>query len=125
VLDSRVVIGQSALVQLSQALEMIGRIASIDPRVREVGADEVTDVLGALDDDSARLFALVLVLARLAETERAAREAQLNALVEISNLNPLPMAVVDRLRQIATPTGDPSQDEHLAYLLDSPHLRQR
>ena len=111
---------------LDEALlaSLIERIGAEDAITRDLGADEVTDVVGSVNAAEARAICVALVNARLVERNVTAQEAQLNALCELSDLQPLPVGVVDLLRAIDTPTLDRGQVGHLRYLLDSQHLRR-
>jgi len=98
-------------------LDLVAGLASAGAHRRQRTADEVTDVHRHLGDDDTSVLATVLVAARLVEGDKAAQEAQLHALAELAEWHQLPRTVVARLHQLPRPTGDPSQDDYLAFLL--------
>ncbi|WP_354382994.1 hypothetical protein [Streptomyces sp. PvR034] len=66
------------------AFEMIRELAHEDARRRESAADKVTDLSFVASPEVARLLAGVLALAAAQERDSEALEAQLNALLQLS-----------------------------------------
>lgn len=96
--------------------ELTAGIRSPTAAERARAADETTDVVRSLTREEADSIGCALIRARLVESDADAQESQLHALgelvewhdhIDFSNLHYLPR-----------PTGDPSQDQYLAYLLD-------
>ncbi|MFF8275432.1 hypothetical protein ACF05T_04815 [Streptomyces lateritius] len=73
-------------------------IAAPDPKVRESAADEVTDLVSVYSLADGRVLAGVLAAAAECETDPAALEAQLNAIIQLGSLAEPEM--VARLRDL-------------------------
>ncbi|MER7004412.1 hypothetical protein ABT297_15385 [Dactylosporangium sp. NPDC000555] len=96
--------------------ELVTRIIAIAPREREFGADAVGDVVGAFDQGEAESVARLLALTASVEPESDAREAQLNAIVEIIEHFDLTAEVLAPLRAIRIDELDDQQREYLRDL---------
>ncbi|RSS54021.1 hypothetical protein [Streptomyces sp. WAC01280] len=73
-------------VSASLILEFVRNIAASDPRVRELAADQVTDLASSYSLTDGRVLTGVLATAALCEEDPAALEAQLNAIIQLGPL---------------------------------------
>lgn len=73
-------------VSASRLLAFMRNVAAPDPKVRESAADEVTDLVSVYSLADGRVLAGVLAAAAECETDPAALEAQLNAIIQLGSL---------------------------------------
>ncbi|MFD3723651.1 hypothetical protein [Streptomyces sp. NPDC058671] len=73
-------------VSASRLLAFVRDIAAPDPKVRESAADQVTDLVSGCSLADGRVLAGVLAAAAECETDAAALEAQLNAIIQLGSL---------------------------------------
>ncbi len=64
-------------------MELIPLLTDREARKRELGADKATDWAGLYSKSDGRMLAVVLSIAAACETDHAALESQLNALLEL------------------------------------------
>ncbi|MEV0285588.1 hypothetical protein AB0H36_15865 [Kribbella sp. NPDC050820] len=106
------------------AMAIARGLVAADAGVRARSADEVTDVIRALDSGHMAVLAHLLAAIRVGETDPVAREAQLHALAELAEWHELPAEVFARTSDIPQDTVSASETEYLAYLRDrSPSAR--
>ena len=104
----------------AEAMKLARRLLSSDAEVRSSAADEVTDYVTAYSNslgDHAPAICSILVLARMAETEPEAAEAQLNALGSLHHWGAIPSSDLQLLRTLNASPLPPGEAEHLEYLL--------
>lgn len=94
-------------------IQLLRRILAIDAGEREVGAENASDWATVFDREEAE--SVVLVLANMASVEMNSRvrEAQLHAILEISDTHPLRAGLVSSLGRL---NSDDLNDEQLSYL---------
>jgi len=100
-------VGAEGLIQL------LRRVMAVNVEEREAGAENASDWATAFDSEEAA--AVVLVLANMASVEvnSRAREAQLHAILEISDNYPVRAGLVSSLGRLAS---DDLNEEQLSYL---------
>ena len=101
----------------TQLIDFMRRILASDDTVRDVAADEVTDISSGLTKSEAECLSVALVVARLNEESADCQEAQLNALADLAASQQLAGCVREMLAEIMHQQIDPSQREHLRELL--------
>jgi len=99
-------------------LNLLTRLCSDDNSVREIGADEVTDIAQNLPKGMVRILETVLLGRALMEENDGARESQLNALSDIKEWHGLDRLSTPVLRMLDRNRLKGSQVEHLEYLLE-------
>lgn len=94
-------------------IQLLRRIMAVDVEGREAGAENASDWATVFDREEAEL--VVLVLANMASVERNSRvrEAQLHAILEISDTHPLRAGLVSSLGRL---TSEDINEEQLSYL---------
>ncbi|MFE1907482.1 hypothetical protein ACFW96_27970 [Streptomyces gardneri] len=70
----------------AQLLALVRNIAAPDPRDRELAADQATDQVSGYSLADGRVLTGVLSAAAVCETDPAALEAQLNAIIQLGSL---------------------------------------
>ncbi len=100
------------------ALDLVRRLVSPDASDRERAADEVTDVIQALDVFGAAL-AHMLALVCVTEVDQGAREAQLHALAELDEWGMVPTTAREVLAAIDRRSLVGSQVEYVEALLSN------
>ncbi|MFE7585618.1 hypothetical protein ACFU5Y_29085 [Streptomyces gardneri] len=70
----------------AQLLALVRNIAAPDPRDRELAADQATDQVSGYSLTDGRVLTGVLSAAAVCETNPAALEAQLNAIIQLGSL---------------------------------------
>ncbi|MFI0987682.1 hypothetical protein [Streptomyces exfoliatus] len=73
-------------ISASQLLEFVQHIAAADPRIRELAADQVTDLVSGYSLADGRVLTGVLAAAAACESDPGALEAQLNAIIQLGSL---------------------------------------
>jgi hypothetical protein len=96
---------------------MLVAVAAADPKARDIGADEITDVYRGLDTDQATLLALRLVTLRLQEADLDCQESQLNAMGVLKGWFEIDKSIFEPLRVLRAHDLGP-QDEYLSELFD-------
>lgn len=89
-------------------LKVVRKIVDVEARVRERGADEATDLLGAYSASDATALATVLAATATAENDHRVLESQLHAILELSSTGHVRVTDIAHLREIDTtqlPTG--------------------
>lgn len=104
-------------------IEILQGLFDSAPQVRMRSADEVTDILGSLDDWNLELVSRGLVTAWLVEDAEPAQEAMLHALSELSTSRGLPPAVVDRLTSVRLSSVPEPHREYLTGIREDSALQ--
>ncbi|MER6094482.1 hypothetical protein ABT154_01170 [Streptomyces sp. NPDC001728] len=73
-------------ISAPQLLEFVRNIAAPDPKVRELAADQVTDLVSSYSLADGRILTGVLAAAAVCESDPGALEAQLNAIIQLGSL---------------------------------------
>jgi hypothetical protein len=94
-------------------IQLLRRITAVDPEDREAGAENASDWVTAFDSEEAASVALVLANLASVEMHSRVREAQLHAILEISDAHPLRVEVVSSLGRL---NGVELNEEQLSYL---------
>ncbi|MFI8228098.1 hypothetical protein ACIGDI_04670 [Streptomyces sp. NPDC085900] len=99
-------------------LELIRKVTDTEPRMRERGADEATDWVNAYTATEAGTAATVLTVTAASETDHAALEAQLHAILEIMSTGHVQGSQISQIREI-NPQDLPTQiREYISDLLE-------
>lgn len=98
-------------------LDLVHRITATNNDIREVAADEVTDVNKSFSKNQAEAIAVILVEARLVENEIGTQEAQLNALCELKEWHGLSNECFEALKDIRASDLKGSQGEYYREIL--------
>lgn len=85
---------------LAVVIEVMRGLFDQAPEIRVRSADEVTDIMGSLDEWDVELVSRALTSAWLVESTEPAQEAMLHALSELSVSRGLPSSVLDRLTAV-------------------------
>lgn len=70
-------------LRADRLIEIIRQVTDRDPRQRELGADTVPDWVGSYSPTDGKLLVGTLSISAACETDLAALESQLNALLEL------------------------------------------
>ena len=92
-------------------------VGSHDTRLRDRGADDVTDLCGALSESQVHRLVQLLVRVRLAEGDLQCQESQLNALCVLQCAHGLSDELLAPLHALWGAGLEPSQVEYLEALL--------
>ncbi|MBK3643903.1 hypothetical protein [Streptomyces sp. MBT33] len=99
-------------------LDLIRKVTDTEPRMRERGADEATDWVSAYTAAEAGATATVLAVTAASETDHAALEAQLHAILEIMATGHVQGSHIPQIREI-DPQDLPTQiREYISDLLE-------
>ncbi|MGW7210482.1 hypothetical protein [Streptomyces sp. NPDC054837] len=79
---------------------LIRKVTDAELRVRELGAEEVTDWLSAYSAAEVAALATVLAAVAVSETDHSALEAQLHAILELASTGHVQAAHIVHLRDI-------------------------
>lgn len=104
-------------IPMTTAIELVRELTALDPSVRGLAADGVTDLVGALDAGQARTVAQVIVWLAVGEEDAVALESQLNALAELAANNLLPAGIAAEVRAVPESRLHGSSLEHYEYLM--------
>jgi hypothetical protein len=103
-------------VGIERIVELVRRIVSESPEEREAGAENASDWSTLFDSEEADTVVRLLAVTASAEQQRRIREAQLHAILEISDSVELGSGALYPLRQLKAGTLDPEQLEYLNEL---------
>lgn len=70
-------------VRANELMDLVRQVTDRDPRQRELGADRVPDWLDSYSSTDAKLLVGALSISAACESDLAALESQLNALLEL------------------------------------------
>ncbi|WP_458243325.1 hypothetical protein [Streptomyces sp. MAI_2237] len=99
-------------------LDLVRKITDTEPRVRERGADEATDWVSAYTAAEAGATATVLAVTAAAETDHAALEAQLHAILEIMSSGHVQGSHISQIRDIDLQDLPTQIREYISDLLE-------
>lgn len=94
-------------------IQLLRRIVAVDVEEREAGAENASDWAAVFDREEAESVVLVLANVASVEMNSRVREAQLHAILEISNTYSLRAGLVSSLGRL---TSDDLNEEQLSYL---------
>ncbi|MFE9737538.1 hypothetical protein [Streptomyces sp. NPDC006477] len=103
-------------VSASRLLALVRDIAASDPHTRESAADQVTDLVSGCSLADGRVLAGLLAAAAECETDPAALEAQLNAIIQLGPLAEPDM--VARLRALDVEKLPPGLGDYVEDILE-------
>jgi hypothetical protein len=105
-----------AAVGFERVVELVRRIVSESSEEREAGAENASDWARLFDPEEADTVVRLLAVAAAVEQQQLIREAQLHAILEISNSVALGTGSLYPLRLLKARTLDREQLRYLAEL---------
>jgi hypothetical protein len=100
-------------VDAEDLIQLLRRIMAVDEGEREAGAENASDWATVFDSEEAASVVLVLANMASAEINSRVREAQLHAILEISDTHTLRAGLVSSLGRL---NSDDLSEEQLSYL---------
>lgn len=99
-------------------VETVRKILAGESRVRERGADELTDRLSSYSPAQASALATMLSAAAAVEKDNAALEAELHAILELMSTGHISLDHISQLREIRVENLPPELHEFVTDLLE-------